>query len=182
VNLSKSLAQEFGPGASMSTAFRPVPRHRPLAGEHGVAETVTAATGVDADTTRERIIAGIGGFATGRFTTPEEVATLITLPASERAGNVTGATKPPTAALSRPPSAEGPGSPTSRLPGGQLPTGATGQVTSARAPGGYLYEHFGVSVGRHDRRSALGDSPRTLCERVVARGMQRGARSPSEDQ
>jgi len=36
------------------------------------------------------IIAGIGGFATGRFTTPEEVATLITFLASGRAGNITG--------------------------------------------------------------------------------------------
>jgi NAD(P)-dependent dehydrogenase (short-subunit alcohol dehydrogenase family) len=60
-------------------------------GKHGVAETVAKATGVDADTARETIIAGIGGFATGRFTTPDEVATLITLLASERLGNVTGA-------------------------------------------------------------------------------------------
>jgi NAD(P)-dependent dehydrogenase (short-subunit alcohol dehydrogenase family) len=30
------------------------------------------------------------GFATGRFTTPEEVATLITFLASGRAGNITG--------------------------------------------------------------------------------------------
>jgi hypothetical protein len=33
---------------------------------------------------------GIGGFATGRFTTLEEVATLITILASERTANVTG--------------------------------------------------------------------------------------------
>ena len=59
-------------------------------GEHGVAETVAKATGVDADTARQTIIAGIGGFATGRFTTPEEVATLITFLASSRAGNITG--------------------------------------------------------------------------------------------
>jgi NAD(P)-dependent dehydrogenase (short-subunit alcohol dehydrogenase family) len=32
----------------------------------------------------------IGGLATGRLTTPEEVATLIAVLASERAGNVTG--------------------------------------------------------------------------------------------
>jgi len=38
---------------------------------------VAKATGVDADTARNTIIAGIGGFATGRLTTPEEVATLI---------------------------------------------------------------------------------------------------------
>lgn len=37
------------------------------------------------------VTAGIGGFATGRFTTPEEVATLIVPLASERTGNVTGA-------------------------------------------------------------------------------------------
>jgi NAD(P)-dependent dehydrogenase (short-subunit alcohol dehydrogenase family) len=54
----------------------------------GVAETVGAATGKDPDEVREAVIAGI---ATGRFTTPEEVATLITLLASGRLGNVTGA-------------------------------------------------------------------------------------------
>ena len=60
-------------------------------GAHGVAATVAKATGVDAETARQTIIAGIGGFATGRFTTPEEVATLITFLASSRAGNITGA-------------------------------------------------------------------------------------------
>jgi NAD(P)-dependent dehydrogenase (short-subunit alcohol dehydrogenase family) len=40
---------------------------------------------------RDTVIAGIGGFATGRFTTPEEVATLIMLLASERLGSPTGA-------------------------------------------------------------------------------------------
>jgi NAD(P)-dependent dehydrogenase (short-subunit alcohol dehydrogenase family) len=60
-------------------------------GEHGVAATVAKATGVDAETARQTIIAGIGGFATGRFTTPQEVATLIAFLASDRAGNVTGA-------------------------------------------------------------------------------------------
>ena len=56
-----------------------------------MAQTVAAATGIDADTAREQIVAGMGGFATGRFTTPEEVATLVVLLASERTGNVTGA-------------------------------------------------------------------------------------------
>ena len=37
------------------------------------------------------IRAGVtGGMATGRFTTPEEVATLVALLASPRTGNVTG--------------------------------------------------------------------------------------------
>jgi NAD(P)-dependent dehydrogenase (short-subunit alcohol dehydrogenase family) len=56
-------------------------------GQQGVAETVAKARGVDADTVRETAAAGI---ATRRFTTPEEVATLITMLASERTANVTG--------------------------------------------------------------------------------------------
>ena len=60
-------------------------------GDHGVAATVAAASGVDSDTARDTVVAGIGGFATGRFTTPEEVATLVVLLASQRTANVTGA-------------------------------------------------------------------------------------------
>ena len=46
--------------------------------------------GVDAQTAREKVVASIGGFATGRFTTPEEVAPLVVMLASERTANVTG--------------------------------------------------------------------------------------------
>jgi NAD(P)-dependent dehydrogenase (short-subunit alcohol dehydrogenase family) len=92
VNLSKSLAQEFGAKGIRVNCVSPGPVATDLwLGEHGVAETVAQATGVDTDTARANVIAGIGGFATGRFTTPEEVATLVTLLASERTGNVTGA-------------------------------------------------------------------------------------------
>lgn len=92
VNLTKTLSQEFGPRGVRVNAVSPGPVGTDLwLGEHGVAETVAKATGVDADTARATIIAGIGGFATGRFTTPEEVATLITLLASDRTANVTGA-------------------------------------------------------------------------------------------
>jgi NAD(P)-dependent dehydrogenase (short-subunit alcohol dehydrogenase family) len=91
VNLSKTLAQEFGPRGVRVNAVSPGPVATDLwLGEHGVAETVAKATGVDADTARKTIIAGIGGFATGRFTAPEEVATLITFLASDRAANITG--------------------------------------------------------------------------------------------
>jgi NAD(P)-dependent dehydrogenase (short-subunit alcohol dehydrogenase family) len=91
VNLTKSLAQEFGPQGIRVNAVSPGPVATDLwLGEHGVAETVGAATGVDAATARETIIAGIGGFATGRLTTPAEVATLVVLLASERTANVTG--------------------------------------------------------------------------------------------
>lgn len=92
VNLSKSLAQEFGPQGIHVNCVSPGPVATDLwLGEHGVAETVAAATGVDAETARRQVIAGIGGFATGRFTTPEEVATLVVMLASPRTANVTGA-------------------------------------------------------------------------------------------
>jgi len=91
VNLTKTLSQEFGPRGIRVNAVSPGPVSTDLwLGEHGVAETVAKATGVDADTARKTIIAGIGGFATGRFTAPEEVATLITFLASDRAANITG--------------------------------------------------------------------------------------------
>jgi NAD(P)-dependent dehydrogenase (short-subunit alcohol dehydrogenase family) len=45
----------------------------------------------DAATARSRIVAGMGGIPTGRFSTPEEVATLVAMLASERTANVTGA-------------------------------------------------------------------------------------------
>ena len=92
VNLSKSLSQEFGPQGIRVNCISPGPVGTDLwLGDHGVAATVAKATGVDPDTARDAVIAGIGGFATGRFTTPEEVATLVTMLASERTGNVTGA-------------------------------------------------------------------------------------------
>jgi NAD(P)-dependent dehydrogenase (short-subunit alcohol dehydrogenase family) len=91
VNLTKTLSQEFGPRGIRVNAVSPGPVSTDLwLGEHGVAETVAKATGVDAETARKTIIAGIGGFATGRFTTPEEVATLITFLASDRIANITG--------------------------------------------------------------------------------------------
>jgi NAD(P)-dependent dehydrogenase (short-subunit alcohol dehydrogenase family) len=92
LNLSKSLAQEFGAKGIHVNCVSPGPVSTDLwLGEHGVAETVAAAAGVDAETAREQVVASIGGFATGRFTTPEEVATLVVLLASERTANVTGA-------------------------------------------------------------------------------------------
>jgi NAD(P)-dependent dehydrogenase (short-subunit alcohol dehydrogenase family) len=88
VNLSKSLSQEFGPKGIRVNCVSPGQVGTDLwLGEHGVADTIANATGTDADTIRETAAAAI---ATGRFTTPEEVATLVTMLASDRTANVTG--------------------------------------------------------------------------------------------
>jgi NAD(P)-dependent dehydrogenase (short-subunit alcohol dehydrogenase family) len=88
VNLSKSLSQEFGPRGIRVNCVSPGQVSTDLwLGEQGVAATFADATGVDADTIRANAAAAI---ATGRFTTPDEVATLVTLLASDRTANVTG--------------------------------------------------------------------------------------------
>src|SRR5580700_6368178 len=92
VNVTKALSQECGPSGIRINDVSPGPvgSDRWL-GKDGVAETVAKATGVDPATARKNVIASIGGLATGRFTTPEEVATLVVMLASKRTANVTGA-------------------------------------------------------------------------------------------
>lgn len=88
VNLSKSLSQEFGAKGIRINCVSPGQVSTDLwLGKHGVAATLAEAGDVDADTVRATAAAGI---ATGRFTTPEEVATLVTMLASDRTSNVTG--------------------------------------------------------------------------------------------
>jgi NAD(P)-dependent dehydrogenase (short-subunit alcohol dehydrogenase family) len=88
VNLSKSLSQEFGPKGIRVNCVSPGQVSTDLwLGEHGVAAAFAESTGVDADNIRQAAAAAI---ATGRFTTPEEVATLVTMLASDRTANVTG--------------------------------------------------------------------------------------------
>jgi NAD(P)-dependent dehydrogenase (short-subunit alcohol dehydrogenase family) len=91
VNFSKSISQEFGPKGIRINSVSPGPVATDLwLGAGGVADTVAKASGTDAATAREQIVAGMGGFPTGRFTTPAEVATLVALLASDRTANVTG--------------------------------------------------------------------------------------------
>jgi NAD(P)-dependent dehydrogenase (short-subunit alcohol dehydrogenase family) len=88
VNLAKTLSQELGPQGIRVTSVSPGPVATDLwLGSGGVAETVGHASGSSADAVRDQMAAAM---PTGRFTTPEEVATVVTLLASPRTANVTG--------------------------------------------------------------------------------------------
>ena len=89
VNLAKSLSQELGPRGIRITSVSPGPVATDLwLGGQGVAETVGRATGEGGDAVRDQMAASM---PTGRFTTPQEVATVVALLASPRTANVTGA-------------------------------------------------------------------------------------------
>jgi NAD(P)-dependent dehydrogenase (short-subunit alcohol dehydrogenase family) len=89
LNVAKALSQELGPSGIRINSISPGPVATDLwLGEHGVAATIAAATGADPASVRAQALAAM---PTGRFTTPEEVATLVTVLASPRTANVTGA-------------------------------------------------------------------------------------------
>ena len=91
-NLSKALSKEFGAQNLRFNTISPGPVATQLwLGENGVAATAARNMGVDFDTARDRVVASQGGFSTGRFTQPSEVADLALILASNRARNVTGA-------------------------------------------------------------------------------------------
>jgi NAD(P)-dependent dehydrogenase (short-subunit alcohol dehydrogenase family) len=88
LNLAKALSQELGPKGIRINSVSPGPVATELwLGDHGVAATVGEATGRGAEAIREGALASM---PTGRFTTPEEVATLVTILASQKSKNVNG--------------------------------------------------------------------------------------------
>jgi len=90
-NLSKALSKEFGAQNIRFNTVSPGPVSTALwLGDDGVAATIAKKMGVDFDTAKARVVESQGGFSTGRFTEPAEVADLVLLLASSRAGNVTG--------------------------------------------------------------------------------------------
>jgi NAD(P)-dependent dehydrogenase (short-subunit alcohol dehydrogenase family) len=88
LNVAKALSQELAPHGIRIASVSPGQVETDLwLGDDGVAATIGRAVGADADSVRQQAIAGI---PTGRFTTPREVATLVTLLASPRTANVNG--------------------------------------------------------------------------------------------
>ena len=91
-NFSKALSKELGPKGIRMNTVSPGPVETALwLGSDGVAATVAKKSGVDFDTAKQQVVASQGGFATGRFTRPDEVADLVLFLASDRSGNITGA-------------------------------------------------------------------------------------------
>jgi NAD(P)-dependent dehydrogenase (short-subunit alcohol dehydrogenase family) len=89
LNFSKALSKEVGPRGIRVNTISPGPVSTALwLGDDGVAATVARATGSQADAVAKQAATQS---VTGRFTTPQEVADLARLLASDRAGNVTGA-------------------------------------------------------------------------------------------
>jgi NAD(P)-dependent dehydrogenase (short-subunit alcohol dehydrogenase family) len=88
LNVSKALSQELAPHGIRIASVSPGQVATDLwLGDDGVAATIGRATGAGAEAIRDQAIAGI---PTGRFSTPREVATLVTLLASPRTANVNG--------------------------------------------------------------------------------------------
>jgi len=88
-SFSKSLSKEVGPRGVRVNTISPGPVATDLwLGDHGVAATVSHATGASPqDVERQAAHQSV----TGRFSRPEEVADLVLILASDRTANVTGA-------------------------------------------------------------------------------------------
>jgi len=88
-SLSKSLSEEFGAHGIRVNTVSPGPTSTPLwlDPETGLAARMAAARGTSADA----VLDGMRGMLTlGRYSEPEEVAAVVVLLASDRAGSVTG--------------------------------------------------------------------------------------------
>jgi NAD(P)-dependent dehydrogenase (short-subunit alcohol dehydrogenase family) len=88
-NFAKSVSKEFGPKGIRVNTISPGPVATDLwLADHGIAAQFAAASGVTPDDVVGSVVAGS---ATGRFTTPQEVADLAVFLAGDRSTNITGA-------------------------------------------------------------------------------------------
>jgi NAD(P)-dependent dehydrogenase (short-subunit alcohol dehydrogenase family) len=89
VNMAKALSKEVGPHGIRVVTVDPGPVATDLwLGKDGVASVVAKATGQGANDVEAGAAAGM---VTGRFTRPDEVASLLVMLASDRVPNLTGA-------------------------------------------------------------------------------------------
>ncbi|MBM9506618.1 SDR family oxidoreductase [Streptomyces sp. KK5PA1] len=87
-NFAKSLSKELGPRGIRVVSISPGPVATGLwLGDSGVARTMSNATGRRA---QDIAAQAVGDTPLGRFTTPQEVAGLVTFLAGARAANITG--------------------------------------------------------------------------------------------
>ena len=87
-NYAKSLSKEFGPKGIRVNTISPGPVATDLwLADDGVAAQFAAASGATPD---EVVSSVVAGSATGRFTTPQEVADLTVFLAGDRSANITG--------------------------------------------------------------------------------------------
>lgn len=90
-NLSKALSMEFGPQGVRVNAISPGPVRTPFwLADGALADKLAGAMETDRDTAMDGMMQGLGGVATGRFSEPEEIASMAVFLASEHAANVTG--------------------------------------------------------------------------------------------
>jgi NAD(P)-dependent dehydrogenase (short-subunit alcohol dehydrogenase family) len=88
-NFSKSLSKQVGPHGIRINTISPGPVATDLwLGDHGVAATVSRATGARPQDVQSQ---AAHQMVTGRFSRPDEVADLVLILASDRTANVTGA-------------------------------------------------------------------------------------------
>ena len=88
VNFSKALSKEVGPNGIRVNTVSPGPVATDLwLGNEGVASTLSSTLGGEPTDYQAEAVRGT---ATGRFTTPQEVADLIVFLASDRSANITG--------------------------------------------------------------------------------------------
>jgi NAD(P)-dependent dehydrogenase (short-subunit alcohol dehydrogenase family) len=88
VNMAKALSKEVSPHGVRVVTIDPGPVATDLwLGDHGVASVVADATGHSADDIAQ---SAAQGMLTGRFTSPDEVANLMVMVASDRVANLTG--------------------------------------------------------------------------------------------
>lgn len=87
-NFAKSLSKEFGPKGIRVNTVSPGPVSTDLwLADDGVAAQFAAASGATPD---EVVTSVVAGSATGRFTTPQEVADLTLFLTGDRSANITG--------------------------------------------------------------------------------------------